>query len=74
MFDVDENCITTTSPCPIRDIERQKLRLLLRDAIAHLISLCRHVFLLYYPPELSIKAIAYGLSKSDTTNPPQKMG
>ena len=33
---IEEHHITETIPCPSRDILRQELRLLLRDAIAHL--------------------------------------
>ena len=64
---ISEGRITETVPCPSRDLLRQELRLLLRDAIAHLTPLRRHVFLLYYHHDLPIKAIAHRLSKSEGT-------
>lgn len=64
---IEQHRLTETVPCPSRDLLRQELRLLLRDAIAHLTPLRRRVFLLYYHHDLPIKAIAHRLSKSEGT-------
>lgn len=64
---IPERHIADTIPSPSRDLLRHELRLLLRDAIAHLPPLRRRVFLLYYHHDLPIKAIAHRLSKSEGT-------
>ena len=64
---VDENRITETDPCPSRDVERAELREHLQKALTALIPIRRRVFLLYYHHELSIKAIAAEIGRSEGT-------
>lgn len=64
---LEEHHISDTHSCPSRDIERAELREHLRAAVADLTPLRRRVFLLYYHEDLSIKAIAERLSKSEGT-------
>lgn len=64
---VEEHCITATHPCPSQDIEHQELRMHLREAIEHLTPIRERVFRLYYEEELSIKAIAVLLKRSEGT-------
>ena len=64
---ISQRRITQTHPCPSRDIERQELREYLSAAIAHLTPIRRRVFLLYYVEELSIKAIAAEIGRSEGT-------
>ena len=62
---IDEHRITHTYPSPCRDIERQELREVLRNALAELTPIRKEVFLRYYRAELPVKEIAQRLSKSD---------
>ncbi len=64
---IDETRITETDPCPSRDVERVELREHLQKAVKHLTPLRRLVFLLYYHHELSIKAIAAEIGRSEGT-------
>ncbi len=64
---VAENRITDTYPSPYRDLQRKELREILRNAIAELTPTRKQVFLLYYIQELSIKAIAQQLNRSEGT-------
>ena len=64
---VDEHRITDTHHSPCQDIERQELREHLRAAIQHLTPIRKKVFHLYYVQELSIKAIAQHIGRSEGT-------
>lgn len=64
---IDECRITDTHHSPCRDIERQELREHLRAAIQHLTPIRKKVFYLYYVQELSIKAIAQNIGRSEGT-------
>ena len=64
---IPERRITETNSCPSRDMARQELREHLHDAIQCLTPTRRMVFFLYYIQELSVKAIATRLSKSEGT-------
>ena len=64
---IDENRITDTDPCPSRDVERAELREHLQTALTALTPIRRRVFLLYYHHELSIKAIAAEIGRSEGT-------
>ena len=64
---IDESYITDTYPSPGRDLQRKELRAHLSDAITHLTPTRKHVFLFYYIQELSIKAIAGRLNRSEGT-------
>ncbi len=55
---VEEHHITRIVPCPSRDIERQELRLHLKNALECLTATRRLVFVLYYYHELPVKTIA----------------
>ena len=62
---IAEDRITATEACPSRALERAELRSRLRDAIRDLPPMRRRVFCLYYHQELSIKAIASRLNRSE---------
>lgn len=64
---IDERRITATHPSACRDMERQELWEILRNAIDDLTPTRKEVFLLYYRAELPIKEIAHRLSKSEGT-------
>ncbi len=64
---IDERCITDTYHSPCEDLERQELREHLRAAIQHLTPIRKKVFHLYYVQELSIKAIAQQIGRSEGT-------
>ena len=64
---VAESRITDTYPSPCRDLQRKELRAHLSNAIAQLTPVRKQVFLLYYIQELSIKAIARRLNRSEGT-------
>lgn len=67
LHSIDERYITATHPSACRDIERQELWEIIRNAIAELTPTRKEVFLLYYRAELPIKEIAQRLSKSEGT-------
>ncbi|RKU35705.1 hypothetical protein C6496_15490 [Candidatus Poribacteria bacterium] len=64
---IDESRITDTHPSPYRALQRKELREILRNAITGLTPTRKQVFLLYYIQELSIKAIAQQLNRSEGT-------
>ena len=64
---IDENRITETALCPSRGVERAELREHLQTALTALTPIRRRVFLLYYHHELSIKAIAAEIGRSEGT-------
>lgn len=64
---IDKNRIIETDPCPSRDVERAELREHLQKALTELTPIRRRVFLLYYHHELSIKAIAAEIGRSEGT-------
>lgn len=64
---VAESRITDTYSSPCRDLQRQELRAHLSNAIADLTPIRKQVFCLYYSEELSIKAIAQQLNRSEGT-------
>lgn len=64
---VDERTLIDTHFSPCRDLERQELRVYLRAGIQDLTQTRKHVFLLYYAQDLSIKQIATRLKKSEGT-------
>lgn len=64
---VAESRITDTYSSPCRDLQRQELRKHLSNAIADLTPIRKQVFCLYYSEELSIKAIAQQLNRSEGT-------
>ena len=63
----DERRITDTHSSPCQKILRQELRLHLQNAIADLTPTRKQVFLLYYTQDLSIKAIAARINRSEGT-------
>lgn len=64
---IDENRITETVPCPSQEVERAELREHFQTALTALTPIRRRVFLLYYHHELSIKAIAAEIGRSEGT-------
>ena len=64
---VDEHRITDTHSDPGDILQKQELRQMLRDAIAHLPPTRKRVFLLRYAQQLPIKKIAALLNKSEGT-------
>ena len=64
---ISEHCISQTHPCPSHAIERQELRAHLHACIETLTPIRKQVFRLYYGEELSIKAIASLLKRSEGT-------
>jgi len=64
---IDENRITDTIPCPSQEVERRELRDTLKNALECLTATRRQVFVLYYHHQLSIKAIAGLLNRSEGT-------
>ena len=64
---ISEHRLIDTAACPSKDLERAELRRQLREAIAELPPMRRRVFLLYYPHELPIQAIAGRLKRSEGT-------
>ncbi len=63
----DEHRIATVHPDPSDGLQQQELREYLHAAIATLTPLRKRVFLLYYIEELSIKAIAEEMARSEGT-------
>ncbi len=64
---IDERRITDTHSDPGDILQKQELRQILRDAIAHLPPTRKHVFLLRYAEELPIKDIATRIKRSEGT-------
>lgn len=64
---IDERRITDTYSDPGDLLQKQELRQILRDAIAHLPPTRQHVFLLRYAEELPIKDIATRIKRSEGT-------
>lgn len=64
---VDEYYILDTHPDPGDTLQQQELRHLLHETIAELTPSRKRVFLLYYVEELSIKAIAARINRSEGT-------
>ena len=64
---IDERRITDTYSDPGDLLQKQELRRILRDAIAHLPPTRQHVFLLRYAEELPIKDIATRIKRSEGT-------
>ena len=64
---ISERRIPQSHPCPSQVIERQELRAHLQAAIQHLTPIRKRVFHLYYGEDLSIKAIAALLKRSEGT-------
>ena len=64
---IDENRIIETVSCPSRDVEHAEFREHLQKALTALTPIRRRVFLLYYHHELSIKAIAAEIGRSEGT-------
>ena len=67
IHDIDERRITGTHPDPGDILQKQELRQMLRDAIAHLPPTRKRVFLLRYADELPIKDIATRIKRSEGT-------
>ena len=64
---IDERRITDTHSDPGDILQKQELRQILRDAIAHLPPTRQRVFLLRYAEELPIKDIATRIKRSEGT-------
>ena len=64
---IDERRITHTHSDPGDILQKQELRQILRDAIAHLPPTRQRVFLLRYAEELPIKDIATRIKRSEGT-------
>lgn len=64
---IDERRITATYSDPGDILQKQELRQILRDAIAHLPPTRQRVFLLRYAEELPIKDIATHIKRSEGT-------
>ena len=64
---IDQRCIATFHPDPCELLQQQELRQHLHAAIATLTPSRKHVFVLYYVEELSIKAIATRTGRSEGT-------
>lgn len=64
---IDERRITATHSDPGDILQKQELRQILRDAIAHLPPTRQRVFLLRYAEELPIKDIATRIKRSEGT-------
>ena len=64
---IDERRLIDPHPDPSQDIETQERRRVLREAIQHLPSMRKKVFLLRYVQELSIKDIATCIKRSEGT-------
>lgn len=64
---ISERCISQSHPCPSHAIERQELRAQLHACIETLTPIRKRVFRLYYGEDLSIKAIASLLKRSEGT-------
>ena len=64
---IDQRCITTFHPDPCELLQQQELRQHLHAAIETLTPSRKSVFLLYYIEELSIKAIATRIGRSEGT-------
>ena len=64
---ISEHRTGETHPCPSQEILRQELRSHLLKAIAELPPMRQAVFLLYYHENLSIKAIAMQIGRSEGT-------
>lgn len=64
---IDERRITDTYSDPGDILQKQELRQILRDAIAHLPPTRQRVFLLRYAEELPIKDIATRIKRSEGT-------
>jgi RNA polymerase sigma-70 factor (ECF subfamily) len=64
---VSERRIPQTHPCPSLALERQELRAQLQSCIETLTPIRKQVFRLYYGEDLSIKAIAALLKRSEGT-------
>ena len=67
IHDLDERRIIDKHLCPSHNIERQELRHHLQEAVARLTPTRKRVFLLYYIHEMSIKAIAKQIGRSEGT-------
>ena len=64
---IDERCIIDTHPEPSQNMETQERRRVLREAIQHLPTMRKKVFLLRYVQELPIKDIATYIKRSEST-------
>ena len=64
---IPERHIPETHPCPSLAVERQELRAQLQSCIETLTPIRKQVFRLYYGEDLSIKAIAALLKRSEGT-------
>ena len=64
---ISERRIPQTHPCPSHALERQELRAHLHACIETLTPIRKRVFRLYYGEDLSIKAIASLLKRSEGT-------